>query len=80
LLLHISAALFAIPFAGQRFLGPLFLAWFQVKGVAFNLFDYVFLLHFAFEPPQGAFKSLAVLDIDFSQKLLTSLTYQLVFL
>lgn len=72
-LLDISRALLAIPFAGQGFLGPLFLARFQVEGVPLDLLDDVFLLHFPLEPAKGAFQSFALLDMDFRQTNLTSL-------
>ena len=49
------ARFFPAAFARQRFLGTLFLAGFQVEGVALDLLDDVFLLHLALETPQGVF-------------------------
>ncbi len=34
-----------------------------------DFFHNVFLLDLAFEPPQGTFKSLAILQMDFCQKI-----------
>lgn len=48
-LLDIGTALFPIALAGQGFLGPTLFAGFEIKGVTLNLFNDIFLLHFAFE-------------------------------
>jgi hypothetical protein len=41
--------LFAVALAGQCFLGAALFAWFQIKRMPLDLFDDVFLLHFALE-------------------------------
>jgi hypothetical protein len=41
-------------------LNPLLLAGLQIKGVLSNLFNNVFGLHLAFEPPQSAFNRFAL--------------------
>jgi hypothetical protein len=54
-------------FAGQcRFHAFLF-AGLQVKGVALDLLDNVFLLHLALETPQSVFEGLTLLKSYFSQ-------------
>jgi len=58
---------FTAAFACECFLDTLFLAGLQVKGVALNLLDDVFLLHLAFEMPQRVFEGLTLLNSDFRQ-------------
>ena len=43
------------------------LTGFQVKGVAFDLFDNVFLLHFALESAQSVFEGFSLLQSNFRQ-------------
>ena len=57
---------FATTLPCQSFLDTFFLARLQVKGVALNLLDDVFLLHLALETPQGIFQRFTLLDDDFS--------------
>jgi hypothetical protein len=73
-LFSFARALLAIPLARQGFLGTLLLAGLQVERVTLDLLDNIFLLHLALKAAQRAFKGLAVLDVDFSQKKLTSLS------
>jgi hypothetical protein len=54
-LLYIPAWFLPVSFAGQRLLGPALLAWLQIEGVTFDLFDNVFLLNLSFEAAQGVF-------------------------
>ena len=48
-LILLFACFLARSLASQRSFYTLFLAWFQVEGVALNLLDNVFLLHLALE-------------------------------
>ncbi len=66
-LLDFARTLFAIPLAGESFLGAALFPGFQVKGMPLDLFNDVFLLYFAFEPSQSAFERLAILQMDFCQ-------------
>jgi hypothetical protein len=68
-LLDLSRALLTIPFPGEGFLGPAFLAGLQVEGMPFDFLNDVFLLHFTLESPQSAFKRLAILKMDFCQSI-----------
>ena len=61
------ARFFAAALASQRLFNTFLFAGLQVKGVAFDLFDDVFLLHFALEAAQRIFKRLALLDANFCQ-------------
>ena len=61
------ASLFATPFPCQSFLDTLFFAGLQVKGVALNLLDNVFLLHLALETSQRVFEGFSLLNSDFRQ-------------
>ena len=65
-LLDIFAALLAVAFAGQRFLGALLLARFQIERVPLDLFDDIFLLHFTLKTTQCIFQGLTFLNADFS--------------
>jgi hypothetical protein len=51
----------------QRGLHAFLLTGFQVKGVALNLFDNVFLLHFTLEAAQSVFKGFSLLQSNFRQ-------------
>jgi hypothetical protein len=55
------------PLASQRRFHALFLTGLQVKGVALDLFDDVFLLHFALEAAQGILEGLTLLQSNFRQ-------------
>jgi len=59
---------FPAALARQCFLHALFLAGFQIKGVALDLLNYVFLLHLALEAAQCILKGLALLQSDFCQR------------
>jgi len=61
------ACLFPRPFASQRGLHALLLAGLEVKGVAPNLLDNVFLLHLAFEPTQSVFEGFSLLQSNLGQ-------------
>jgi hypothetical protein len=58
---------FATTFPCQGFLDTFFFAGLQVKGVALNLLDNVFLLHLALETSQRVFEGFALLNSDFRQ-------------
>ena len=53
--------------ASERGLYAFLLTGFQVKGVALDLFDNVFLLHFALETAQGVLQRFALLQSNFRQ-------------
>ena len=59
--------LFPASFACKRFLDTLSLAGLQVKGVALNLLDDVFLLHLALKTSQRIFEGFALLESNFRQ-------------
>jgi len=61
------ANLLTSPLTSERGLHTLFLTGLQVKRVAFNLFDYVFLLHFALEAAQGILERFTLLQPNFRQ-------------
>ena len=67
LLVLLFARFLACPLASQRSLHSLFLAGLQVKGVALNLLDNVFLLHLALETAQSVLEGLALLKPNFCQ-------------
>jgi hypothetical protein len=48
-------------------LHPFFFTGLQVKGVALDLFDNVFLLHFALETAQSVFEGFTLLQSNFRQ-------------
>jgi hypothetical protein len=66
-LFDIAGPLFAISLAGESFFGPTFLSGFKVERVAFDFFDYIFLLNFSLETAQGALKRFTILQMDFCQ-------------
>jgi hypothetical protein len=59
---------FPAAFARQSYLHALFLAGFQVKGVALDLLNDVLLLHLALEAAQCIFKGLTFLQPNFCQR------------
>ena len=61
------ARLFPASLACERFLNTLFFAGLQIKGVALNLLNDVFLLHFALKTSQRIFEGFALLQPDFRQ-------------
>ena len=67
LLVLLLARLFPATLACQSFLGPLFLARFQVERMALHFLDDVFLLHFALETTQCIFQAFTLLDPNFRQ-------------
>jgi hypothetical protein len=66
-LFHFARTLLAITLARQSFFGTPLFAWLEIEGVTLDFFYDVFLLHFSFEAPQGAFKRLSILQMDFRQ-------------
>lgn len=61
------ADLFAIALACEGFLHALLFAGLQVKGVALDFFDDVFLLNLTLEATKGVLKGLAFLQTYFCQ-------------
>jgi hypothetical protein len=59
--------LLACALPSKRSFHAFFLAGFQIKGVALDLFNNVFLLHFALEAAQGVLKRLTLLQSNFRQ-------------
>ncbi len=59
--------LLPVPLACECFLHAFLFAWFQVKGVALNLFDNVFRLHLPLETTKSIFQRLAFLNTNFCQ-------------
>jgi hypothetical protein len=57
----------ASPLTSERGFHAFLLTGFQVKGVALDLFDNVFLLHFALETAEGIFERFALLQSYFRQ-------------
>jgi hypothetical protein len=55
------------PLAGERGFDALFLARFQVKGVALDLLDDIFLLHFTLESAQCILEGFSLLKPYFRQ-------------
>jgi hypothetical protein len=69
-LFNFPAAFLPVSFASQCLLDPQFLARLQIEGMALDLFDDVFLLHFPFEATKGVFQGFTFLESDFCQNLL----------
>ena len=67
-LVSLFANLFTSALASERGFHAFFLTRFQVKGVAFYLFNNVFLLHFALEAAQSVFKGFTLLQSNFRQR------------
>src|SRR5579863_517351 len=61
------ACFLACALASQRCFHPLFFAGLQVKGVALDLLDNVFLLHLALEATQSVLERFALLMSNFRQ-------------
>jgi hypothetical protein len=61
------ANLLASALARERGFHAFLLTRLEVKGVALNLFDNVFLLHLALETAQGVFEGLSLLQPNFRQ-------------
>jgi hypothetical protein len=61
------ANLFASAFASKSSFHALFLTRLQVKGVALDLFNNVFLLHFALEATQSVLEGFTLLQPNFRQ-------------
>jgi hypothetical protein len=59
--------LLAVAFACECFLHAFLFAWFQVKGVAFHLFDNVFRLHLPLKTTQSILQRFAFLNTYFCQ-------------
>jgi len=66
-LVLLFARFLARPLAGQRSLHAFLLAGLQVKGVALDLLDNVFLLHLALEPTQSVLEGFSLLKSNFCQ-------------
>jgi|SRR5208282_1969121 hypothetical protein len=67
LLVLLFTRFLASSFASESGFDTLFLAGLQVKGVALNLLDNVFLLHLALETSQSVLEGLALLKSYFCQ-------------
>jgi hypothetical protein len=59
--------LFPVPFACECFLHAFLFAWFQVKGVALDLFNDVLRLHLPLETTKSILQGLAFLNTNFCQ-------------
>ena len=57
----------ASAFSSKRSFHAFFFTRFQVKGVAFYLFNNVFLLHFALKTAQSVFEGFSLLQSNFRQ-------------
>jgi hypothetical protein len=66
-LVLLFASFFAATFSCQSFFYTFLFTGFQVKGVAFDFLDDVFLLHLALEAAQSILKTLTFLDSNFCQ-------------
>jgi hypothetical protein len=66
-LVLLFADLLTVPFACECFLHAFLLAWFQVKGVALDLFDNVLRLHLPLETTKSILQGLAFLNTNFCQ-------------
>ena len=66
-LILLFTGLFSATFSGQSFFYTFLFTGLQVKGVAFDFLDDVFLLHLALEAAQGIFQRLTFLDSYFRQ-------------
>jgi hypothetical protein len=66
-LVLLLANLLTCALTSQRSLYAFLLTGFQVKGVALDLFDDIFLLHFALEAAQRVLKGLSLLKPNFRQ-------------
>jgi len=69
LLILLLANLLPVPFASQRLLYALFLAWFQVERMPLYFLDDVFRLYLAFEAAEGIFQWFTLLHSNFRQYL-----------
>jgi hypothetical protein len=67
LLLDVARPLFAVSLSRERFFLALFLAWFQIKRMPFNLFYNVFLLNLTLEASQSALQGFPILEMNFRQ-------------
>jgi hypothetical protein len=67
LLVLLLANLFASALASERGLHAFLLTGFEVKGVALDLLNNVFLLHFALETAQCVFEGFTLLQSNFRQ-------------
>ncbi len=73
-LLGVPGTLFSVALAREGFFGALFLTRLQVEGMSLDFLNDVFLLDLALETAQRAFQGFSVLDVDFCQTKLTSLS------
>jgi len=67
-LVLLLTSFFPAALSRQRFFHALFLAGLQIKGVALNLLNNIFLLHFALKATQGIFDGFTFLQPDFRQR------------
>jgi hypothetical protein len=74
IVLTLSAALLAITFARQRFLGTLFLTRLQIEGSPLDFFNDVLSQDLALEAFERALQALAFVNLNFSQLELTSVS------
>ena len=66
-LVLLTARFLAITFSRQRFLHPALFTGLQIVGMTLDFLNYVFLLDLPFEPAQGVFKRLPLLQPNFGQ-------------
>jgi hypothetical protein len=66
-LVLLFTCLFSRALSSERSLYALFFAGLQVKGVALNLLDDIFLLHLAFEAAESILEGLSLLKPHFCQ-------------
>jgi hypothetical protein len=65
-LFRFAPELLSVPLPGERLLGPSLVTGFQIEGMLLDILDDVFLLNLPFEPAEGTFNRLALLDFYFS--------------
>ena len=71
-LVLLLADFLAITLTSERFFDALFFARLQIKGVALDLLDDVFRLHFTLKTTESIFKGLAFLNSNLCQERYTS--------
>jgi hypothetical protein len=65
-LFELAPELLAVALSRQGLFCPALITWFQVEGMLLDVLDDVFLLDLPFEPAEGTFDRLALLDFYFS--------------
>jgi len=71
MLFDFPATFLPVPFTRESLLDTQLLTRLQIEGVAFDLFNDVFLLHLPLEAPEGVFQRFTVLESYFSQNFTT---------